>query len=193
MIPDPLLNRISRDEMSPDHQQSWDKSMAIHGDASFVEVLMNAPEVYDWYVKDFYQRMFYSGRVDRKTVELVRLKLANLHGCASCGRGDRMYALEAGFTEEQLDAMLDYENGPFSEREKATLMLAEMMSLTNVYGTLTPEIYARAKRSFTDAELVELGMIMAVLAGVGKLVFAYDLLEREPSCPLTTKRVAATA
>jgi alkylhydroperoxidase family enzyme len=191
--PNTPVNRVPREALAPHQQQSWDRSMSLHGDTTFVEVMANAPEVYDWYTQDFYQKLFYSGRVDKRLVELVRLKFANLHGCASCNRGDRIAAIEAGFTEEQLDAISDYENGPFSEREKAALMLADVLALTNPYGELTPEIYARARQSLTDAEIVELGLIMAVLAGVSKMIFAYDLLERTPTCPFTAKKVAEAA
>lgn len=183
MKPNPPFNRVSKEAMSPAHRQNWDRSMALHGDTSFVEVMANAPEAYDWYTNDFYGKLFRSGRVEQRIVELARFKLANVHGCASCNRGDRIASLEAGFTDAQLDAIADYENGPFSEREKVALALAEVIALTNPLGAVTPELYARAKQVFDDAELVELGLIMAVLAGVAKFVFAYDLLEKEPFCP----------
>jgi alkylhydroperoxidase family enzyme len=187
MLPNTPFNRIAREQMATRHQSSWDRSLALHGDSTFVEVMANAPHAYDWYSQDFYQKLFYSGRIDRKIVELVRFKLANVHGCASCNRGDRLASIEAGFSEEQLDCIGDFENGPFSEREKVTLALAEVMALTNPLGVVTPALYDRARRVFSDAELVELGLIMAVLAGVAKFVFAYDLLEKEPFCPFVPK------
>ncbi len=58
------------------------------------------------------------------------------------------------------------------------------MVLTNLKGAVDRALYARLKRHFTDAELVELGMVMAVLTGVAKLIFAYDLVEKEDYCPL---------
>lgn len=44
---------------------------------------------------------------------------------------------------------------------------------------------ARLRRHFSDAELVELGVIMAVLCGMAKMIFAYDLVEKEDYCPFT--------
>jgi alkylhydroperoxidase family enzyme len=183
MLPNTPFNRVARQAMAAHHQSSWDRSLELHGDTTFVEVMANAPHAYDWYAGDFYQKLFYSGRVDRKIVELVRFKLANVHGCASCNRGDRLASLEAGFSAEQLDCIDDFENGPFAESEKVALALAEVMVLTNPLGTVTPALYTRARRVFSDAELVELGLIMAVLVGVAKFVFAYDLLEKESFCP----------
>lgn len=183
MKPNTAFHRVPREAMAPHHQQSWERSLALHGDTTFVEVMANAPMAYDWYSQDFYQNLFHSGRVDRAIVELVRFKLANIHGCASCNRGDRIASLDAGVTEEQLDAIGDYEHGPFDERERVALAFAEVIALTNPFGVVTPELYARASKVYSDAELVELGLIMAVLAGVAKFIFAYDLLEKEAFCP----------
>lgn len=90
---------------------------------------------------------------DTTFVELVRLRLANVHGCAFCNRADTRAALAAGVSQEQVDALSDYEQGPFSDQEKAAL--------------------------------VELGVIMAVLCGMAKMIFAYDLVEKEDYCPFT--------
>ena len=42
--------------MSSEHQQSWDRSMTMHDDTTFVEVMANAPQAYDWYAHDFYAK-----------------------------------------------------------------------------------------------------------------------------------------
>jgi len=59
------------------------------------------------------------------------------------------------------------------------------MILTNAFGSLDQNLYARLKGSFTDAQIVELGMISAVLCGMAKFLFVYDLVERLDSCPFT--------
>ncbi len=187
MKPNSPIRRVAREAMPEHQQQRWDRSLALHDDTTFVEVMANAPEAYDWYVKDFYEKLFQSGRIERRLVELVRFKLANVHGCASCSRGDRIAALDAGLSEAQLDAISDYETGPFEEREKVALALAEVMVLTNAFGVVTPELAERGRQVFSEGEMVELGLIMAVLAGVAKFVFAYDLLEKDPVCPFIPK------
>ena len=108
--------------------------MAMTGDATFVEVSGNNPEVYEWYFKDFYKKLFYSGRLETTLVELVRLRLANVHGCAFCNKGDTIHALRSGITQEQIDTLNDYPTGPFTNREKAALRLTDEMVLTNNQG-----------------------------------------------------------
>jgi AhpD family alkylhydroperoxidase len=139
--------------------------------------------MYDWYMNEFYQKVFYSGRIERSLVELVRLRLANIHGCAHCNRSDREGARAAGVTEEQINTLDNYQEGPFSHREKAALQLADIMELTNPMGSLTPDTYNICKGHFSDGEMLELGMIMAVLCGMAKFIFAFDLVEKEDYCP----------
>ena len=191
MMPNTPLHRVPRDEMSPSLQAAHDASMTMHGDATFVEVLANTPVMLEWYRKDFYERVFYSGRLPRRMVELVRLRLANVHGCALCNRTDRAAAAQAGITEAEMEALADHANGPFSPAEKAALALADVMVLTNPKGAVTHELYAELKQHLSDAEMVELGMIMAMLCGMAKFIFAYDLVEKEDYCPFIPASQAA--
>jgi AhpD family alkylhydroperoxidase len=156
--------------------------MDLTGDATFIEVSGNNPDVYNWYFKDFYKKLFYSGRIETTLVELVRLRLANVHGCAFCNKGDTAHALKSGITQTQIDALNDYQSGPFSAREKLALEFSDQMVLNNQSGHIDKDLYGRAKNEFTDGEIYELGMIMAVLVGVAKFTFVFDLVEKEDYC-----------
>ena len=191
MKPNPHFKKMTREELPEAMKSSWDGAMELHGDATFTEVFGNAPHMYDWYMDDFYKKVFYSGRIDRRIVELVRLRLANIHGCAHCNRADRKGAREAGVPEEQIEGLDDYETGPFSEKKKAILALADVMVLTNPKGHVTKPLYDRCREHFSDGEMVEIGMIMAVLCGMAKFIFAFDLVEKEDYCPFIPETQAA--
>jgi len=180
--PQPSINKVPRDDLPPHMQVGWDQANELTGDATFIEVSGNNPEVYDWYFKDFYKKLFYSGRLETSLVELVRLRLANVHGCAFCNKGDTAHALKSGISQEQVDSLGDYLLGPFTNREKAALKLADEMVLNNQRGDLNSELYKELKKDFTDGEIYELGMIMAVLVGVAKFTFVFDLVEKEDYC-----------
>ena len=182
-MPETPITRVARADLPSRMQKSWDRANALHGDTTYVEAFGNAPEIYDWYNNDYYKKVFHSGRIDSRVMQLVRLRLANVHGCAFCNRGDKIAAREAGVPEEQIETLSDYENGPFTEKEKAALAVADVMVLTNPKGMLTKKIYARARAHFSDGELMELGVNMAVLCGMAKFLFAYDLVEKEDYCP----------
>ena len=180
--PQPSINKVPRDDLPQHMQVGWDQANELTGDATFIEVSGNNPEVYDWYFKDFYKKLFYSDRLETSLVELVRLRLANVHGCAFCNKGDTAHALQSGISQEQVDSLGDYLFGPFSTREKAALRLADEMVLNNNHGNLNSELYKELKKDFTDGEIYELGMIMAVLVGVAKFTFVFDLVEKEDYC-----------
>ncbi len=182
-MPEPLLRRVPRNSLNAGMQAAWEQATKVTGDASFIEVSGNNPQMFAWYMEDFYGKVFHAQRIERRVLELVRLRLANLHGCAFCNKGDRAQAISAGFTDDELDALADYENGPFSPAERAAIALADELALTKPMGRLTPSLYARLSKHFSDGEIYELGMIMAVLCGMAKFLFAFDLVEKEASCP----------
>ena len=76
-----LLKHITRDELPSELVEMYDVSMEQAGEAEFFEVGAHAPELLDWYFNSFYKRVFYEGRVDVRTKELLRLKLSKTHGC----------------------------------------------------------------------------------------------------------------
>jgi len=78
----------------------------------------------------------------------------------------------------------DIENEAFSPRDRAALKLAEEMNVTNTHGYMSDELHTELSAHFTDAEVFELGMTMAVLCGMAKFLFCFDLVTREASCPV---------
>lgn len=157
--------------------------MALRGDATFFEVFGNHPDLYRWYTKSFYGEVYGGGLVDRRIKELVRYRLSTLHGCRFCNQGNRADACAAGLTDAELDAIGDFESSAFSEGEKAALALAERMALTTPDGLLDQQLYERLRGSFDDAQILELGLILGVLSGMAKFLFAFDLVEKEEACP----------
>mgnify|MGYP002136475034 CR=1 FL=1 len=69
-------------------------------------------------------------------------------------------------------------NGPFTDAEKAVIAYAGEVALTNAAGRMTPELHARLRRHFSDADLLELGTVMAIISGMAKLSFVLGLVER---------------
>ena len=180
--PSPFLKRVPPDELPDRLRADWQKSMELRGDATFFEVFGNNPALYDWYTKQFYGEVFHGGAVPRRIKELVRLRLSTMHGCRFCNQGNRRDALAAGLTEAEIDGLADYENASFSAAEKAALRLADQMLLSNPNGVLSQSLYNDLQEHFTDAELLELGLTMAVLSGMARFLFAFDLVEKEDYC-----------
>lgn len=179
--PNPFIPPLSRDELPSFMQAAHDRALAVRGDSTFIDVLGHAPSVFAWY-GDFYQRLFHGGRVPVAMKELARYRLSTLHGCAFCNKGNRLDAMAAGLTESQLAAIDNAEADCWSAAERAVIRLAEQMSLGKSDGVVSPELHADLTRHFDHEQILELGVTMAVLTGMAKFLFAFDLVERESYC-----------
>jgi alkylhydroperoxidase family enzyme len=99
--------------------------------------------------------------------------------------GNSAAARQAGITDEEIDALLgDVDDMPLPDAEKAVVRLADQMTLLNPDGFLTEELYRDLREHWSDAEVFELGMTMAVLCGMAKFLFVFDMVSREASCPI---------
>ena len=187
-MPNPLLRRVPRAEMNEYCQSAYDGSMKLLEDASVVEVGANAPHIFEWYRSGFYNDVFKNGGVDAVSMELLRGRLAYEHGCVYCQIGDTVAAYKAGITEEQWGNILNEDAPCFSPKERAVIRLATQMALPNMHGELTPELYGELRNHFTDGQIYTMGMAAAVLNGMAKMIFVYDLVEKDAACPIVPRR-----
>ena len=174
---DTLFTRIPRSKLPSEFHLAWDTLHGLTGDAAFVEVFAQNPAMLDFVMNKFYGPVFFGGHVDNRYKQLARLKLSLLHGCRTCNKQNVPGALAAGITEAQVAAMDDFEQGPFTDAEKAVIAYAAEVALTNIEGRMTPELFARLRRHFSEADILELGTAMAIISGMAKLSFVLDLVE----------------
>ncbi len=188
VMPNPLLRRVPPEEMNPKLRKAYEKSLNLQtskgGDATFFEVGANAPELMEWYSEEFYGKLFYGGRVDIRTKELMRYRLSMTHGCAFCNKGNIEDARSAGITERQLDNIMNEGSDAFSEKDAVVLQLVDEIVLQNMNGNLSGKLYNNLKEFFSDAEIFELGMVASLMTGMAKFLFVYDLVEKEKNCPI---------
>ncbi len=182
-MPATVLRRVPSRDLAPPLREAWQKSMELRGDATFFEVLGHHPGLYRWYTKAFYGELFHAGRVERRTKELARLALSLRHGCRFCNQGNRPDAASAGLLPEELAALEEGRWEAFSPKDQAVLALVEQMQLGNPAGRVDDRCYALLSPHFDDGEILELGMVLGVLCGMAKFLFAFDLVEKEAACP----------
>lgn len=185
-----LLTRIPRNKLDEPWAGAWDMMQKLTGEPTFIEVFAQAPHVLNLVMNEFYMKLFFGGQVAQPYKQLARLKLSLAHGCRTCNKQNVPGSLAAGITQAQIDAILDYETGPFTEAEKAVLAYADEVKLTNHGGHLTPALAARLKAHFSEPEILELGVCMAIISGMAKLSFVLELVEREPTCPFNPELAA---
>ena len=61
--------------------------------------------------------------------------------------------------------------------------LSDRLELTNQEGALTPDLVYQLSEYYSPSEIIELGLIGGMLSGVAKFLFAFDLVERDDTCP----------
>lgn len=156
-MPDAPVTLLAGDALPESMRESWARSRSIRGDATFVEALGSAPELFEWY-REFYERVFYGGRIDRPSKELMRLRLSMTHGCRYC---QAHTANGANLDTEEIDALWTYETSEcFTDAEKAALALAVEAASQEPLSESTSN---RVKQHFDADEICKLVAILALL------------------------------
>ena len=78
----------------------------------------------------------------------------------------------------------DIRSGPFTEAEKTALDLATVLSNAVEDGVVDEQLAAELRRHYTEGQIMELAMVIAILVGMARLLFALDLADREQACPI---------
>ena len=191
-MPNPVIPRVPLAAMSPRLKQDHAAALALRDDATLIEIGAHAPELMNWYRDSFYAKVFYGGRVDVRSMELLRYRLSMTHGCAYCNRGNSAAARKAGVTDAQLARVMNEEDPVFDARDRAVLRLADQVVLTNMHGHLDAALYKALRAHFDDGQIFELGMTAGMLTGMAKFLFVYDLVDKEAHCPIHPRAPAAT-
>ena len=111
--------------------------------------------------------------LDRKLLELVKLRASQLNGCAFCLNMHSVDARKLGEDQRRLDLLSAWREVPcFNERERAALAWTEALT------TLTPDhvpdgVYAMAKAPFSDEEFVNLTAAVVAINGWNRIAIAF--------------------
>jgi alkylhydroperoxidase family enzyme len=81
--------------------------------------------------------------------------------------------VQQGLTEEMVAQLSDFEAADFTEREKLALRFAERMALA--HHQLDDAFFRDLRKVYSDAEILELGMITGQFIGFGRLLAVLDL------------------
>jgi AhpD family alkylhydroperoxidase len=188
-MPAPRILPVEREVLPDDLKPLHDLGLARTGDATIIGVMAHQPEILRWYFGEFYDGLFYNKHagmvVDVRSKELLRLKLSKQHGCQFCNRFNTVEALAAGITEAQIAAIFEPEALVWDNKDRAVLALGHEMMLQNMNGHLSEPLHNQLRAHYSDAAIVELGFIAAVLTGIAKWIFTFDMVDREEICPIT--------
>lgn len=114
-----------------------------------------------------------------RLVELVRLRVAFFNQCRSCMAIRYTDAVNDGLTEGLVCSLERPEEAEdLSDAEKAAIHYGELMATDHL--SADDAVYARLREHFSEAQIVELGMICAFFVGFGRLAATWHMVEELP-------------
>jgi AhpD family alkylhydroperoxidase len=104
---------------------------------------------------------------------LVKMRSSQINGCSYCIDMHSKDARAEGETEQRLYALSSWEETPFfTDRERAALALTEAVTLVG-QEHVPDAVYEKAKRNFSEEELVGLTLAIIAINGENRLAITF--------------------
>lgn len=111
--------------------------------------------------------------LERSLLELVKIRVSQINGCAFCIDMHTKDARALGETEQRIYALNAWRETPFfTDRERAGLAWAEVITLISQTHA-SDEEFAAARTQFSEAELAKLTMAIITINGWNRLAIAF--------------------
>ena len=106
-------------------------------------------------------------------LDLVRMRVSQINGCAYCLDMHSKDLRHEGETEQRLYLLDAWRESPFyTDRERAALEWAEAVTLVTD-GHVSDQVYDLAKSQFSEEELIDLTMAVVTINGWNRLSIAF--------------------
>ena len=111
--------------------------------------------------------------LEKRLIELVKLRASYINGCAYCVDMHTKDARAEGESEQRIYAVPVWHETPFfTPRERAALVWTETVTNISQHG-VPDEVYAAARKEFSEEELVELTMAVIAINGWNRLAISF--------------------
>ena len=106
-------------------------------------------------------------------LELIRVRVSQINGCAFCLDMHNRDARQAGITQQRLDLLPAWREAPcFDARERAALAYAEALTLI-ARQPIDDALYAEVSAHFDAAALAQLSLAIIAINGWNRLSIAF--------------------
>ena len=141
-----------------------------HACGEYEEFRKVAPDIYDA-VFALTQLAAKAG-LDKQLLELIKLRASQINGCAFCLQFHVLQGERLGLSADKINLVAVWREAPiFSSRERAALAWTE--ALTLLPGGVGDEVYAEARREFSETELLYLTSAVASINTWNRFGAAY--------------------
>jgi AhpD family alkylhydroperoxidase len=124
-----------------------------HARGEYEDLKKIAPDVYEA-VSALGQLAGRSG-LDKQLLELIKLRASQINGCAFCLQFHVLQGERLGLSADKINLVAVWREAPiYSARERAALAWTE--ALTLLPDGVSDEVYAEARKEFSETELIYL-------------------------------------
>ena len=111
--------------------------------------------------------------LEASLLHLIKMRASQINGCGYCLDMHSKDARADGETEQRLYVLNAWREAPFyTERERAALAWTESLTLVSE-NHVPDEVYAEARKYFSEAELVNLSLAIVAINGWNRLAIAF--------------------
>ncbi|HXG92964.1 MAG TPA: carboxymuconolactone decarboxylase family protein [Blastocatellia bacterium] len=111
--------------------------------------------------------------LEESLLHLIKVRASQINGCAYCIDMHTKDARAAGETEQRLYLLDAWRESPFyTERERAALEWTEAVTLISE-NHVPDELYDRARKQFSEEELVNLTLAVVTINGWNRLAISF--------------------
>lgn len=115
------------------------------------------------------------GVLEKELRALVETRVSQINGCAFCLAMHTDEGRRAGLTQAKLDTVAAWRDDPsFTERERAALDLAEVMTRIADGGRVSDAVWDRAASIFDGSELASLVQVIAIINAFNRINVATE-------------------
>jgi AhpD family alkylhydroperoxidase len=118
------------------------------------------------------EKYLHQSGLDEKLLDLIKLRVSQINGCAYCIDMHWKDLRALGETEQRLYGLDAWEESPYyADRERAALAWAE--AVTNIRETHAPDhLYENARKHFNEKELADLTLAIATINSWNRLAIS---------------------
>jgi AhpD family alkylhydroperoxidase len=187
----PRLRYIEENEKTPKTREMIESAKRTGAPDPRVVSIMTRSEVGTAWV-ECWNKVLYTGLLPHKLKEMCRIKISVAHQCGYCSTVRSNVAKAEGLTEAMINDLFDFENSKlFTAKEKAALRYADLFK-QGEHAIDKDEVYDDLRKTFSEEEIIELGMLCAQTDGVGRLVKSLNVISWEEACELNPKLMQGT-
>jgi AhpD family alkylhydroperoxidase len=171
---------VSPEEFAPQLRVAvGDEMLARPEGLGSLRVLALRPELAAALVQ-FRATLAASALLPPRLVELVRLRVAFHNQCRSCMAMRSAAAIDDGLSEELVcELAVPEEAENLTETERVALRYADLLATAHL--EIGDTIFDALRQHFTEGEIVELGVNIAVFIGLGRVAMSWDLVDDLPA------------